>query len=232
MRPKTAPSESPPHRAFMLLVTTVCMLSAATGCGSNSTSDSQKANATTPPAVALRVVHGDRFFGFQAISGLAVRTDPGELSADLPGFYADPEEAVADLRHDGFVAGVGRTFKSEDGPGAASHVVIQMRDAEGATAELERQIDSLVHLPCPPGLECEQRTERFDVPNIPGATGVNTTLTIEGQPGSLHPDVLRADAIVFRDDAYVEQIFLGTERPSKHRAALIAAATELYRLGT
>ena len=161
-----------------------------------------------------------------------VRTDPGELSADLPGFYADPEKAVADLRRGGFVAGVGRTFKSEDGPDAATHVVVQMRDAQGATAEFEREIEWLRHQPCPPGLKCEQKTERFDVPRIPGATGLNTTLTIKGQQGSLHPDVLRADAIVFRDDAFVEQVFLGTERPSKRRDALIAAAQRLYEQGT
>jgi hypothetical protein len=30
----------------------------------------------------------------------------------------------------------------------------------------------------------------------------------------------------------VEQIFLGTEQPGKHRAELIAAAQKLYRQGT
>jgi hypothetical protein len=221
-----------PRRALALLIATVCVLCAVTGCGSASTSGSSKAKTNSAPAVAPLAVQGDRFFGFPAISALAVRTSPGELSADLPGFYADPEKAIADLRRDGFVAGVGRTFKSEAGPDAASHVVIQMRDAQGATAEFEREIDSLLHLPCPPGLKCEQQTERFDVPRIPGAAGVNTTQTIKGQPGSLHPDVLHADAIVFRDDAFVEQIFLGTGRPSKHRAALIAAAQKLYKQGT
>lgn len=182
--------------------------------------------------MAARSVQGDRLFGFPAISELAVRTDPSELSADSPGLYAEPEKAIADLRRDGFVAGVGRTFKSEGGPDVASQVVVQMRDAKGATAEFERELDALLHQPCPPGLECEQSNERFDVPDIPGAAGVNTTLTINGQPGSLHPDVLRADAIVFRDDAFVEQVFLGTERPIKHRAALIAAAQKLYQQGS
>jgi hypothetical protein len=220
-----------PHRAFVVIAM-ACMLVAATGCGSDAKPDSPQADPNPRPDVAPRVVHGDRFFGFRAISGPAVRTDPGELSADLPGFYADPEKAVADLRRDGFVAGVGRTFKSEDGPDAASHVVVQMRDAAGATAEFEREIDSLLHLPCPPDLKCKQDTERFDVPGIPGAAGVNTTQTIENQAGSVHPDVLRADAILFRDDAVVEQVFLGTERPDKHRAALIRAAQELYQQGT
>jgi hypothetical protein len=107
-----------------------------------------------------------------------------------------------------------------------------MRDTQGAAGEYKRQIDSLLHLPCPPGLECEQKTERFDVAGIPGASGVNTTQTIKNQQGSLHPDVLRADTIVFRDDAIVEQVFLGTERPTKHRAELIKAAQELYRQGS
>jgi hypothetical protein len=110
--------------------------------------------------------------------------------------------------------------------------VIQMRDAQGATAEFRRQIDSLEHLPCPPGLKCEQKTEHFDIPDIPGAAGVNTTQTIKDQPGSLHPDVLRADAIVFRDDAFVEQVFLGTAQPAGHRATLIKAARDLYRQGS
>jgi len=194
--------------------------------------DSPQAKPNPQASVAARVAQGDRFFGLPAISEPAVRTDPGELSADLPGFYGDPEKAVADLRRDGFVAGVGRTFKSEDGPDGASHVVIQMRDAQGAAAEFNRQIDSLLHQPCPPGLKCEQETERFDIPRIPGAAGVNTTLTIKNKPGSPHPDVLRADAIVFRDDAFVEQVFLGTERPDKHREALIRAAQQLYQQGT
>jgi hypothetical protein len=211
------------------LVGTVCLLIAATGCGSGSSSDPPQARPRTPPAVAARVIDGDRFLGLPAISAPAVRTDPGELNADLPGFYADPEKAVADLRRDGYVAGVGRTFKSTDGPDAASQAVVQMRDARGATAEFERQVHSLLHQPCPPGLSCEQDTERFDVPGIPGAAGMSTTLTIKGQQGTLHPDVLRADAIVFRDDQFVEQVFLGTERPSTHRAALIRAARDLYQ---
>jgi hypothetical protein len=215
----------------MLLVGMACMMVAATGCGSDSESRSPQANPNPRPAVAARAVHGDRFFGFRAISGLTVRTDPGELSADLPGFYANPEKAVADLRIDGFVAGVGRNFKSEDGPDVATHVVVQTRDAQGAKAEFEREIDSLLHLPCPPDLKCEQETERFDIPRIPGAAGVNTTQTIKTPPGSLHPDILRADAIVFRSDTFVEQVFLGTERPSKHRAALIRAAQRLYQQG-
>src|SRR4051794_330115 len=103
MRPENA------RRAFVL-VATACTLIATPGCGSNSTSDSPQANAKPRPAVAARVVRGDSFFGFPAISGREVRTDPGELSADLEGFYADPEKAVADLRRDGFVAGVGRIF--------------------------------------------------------------------------------------------------------------------------
>jgi hypothetical protein len=89
----------------------------------------------------------------------------------------------------------------------------------------------LLHPPCPPGLACDLRTERFDFPGIPGSAGVNTTQTIKNQAGSLHPDVLRADAIIFRDDAFVEQIFLGTERPMKHRAGLIRAAQKLSRQG-
>jgi hypothetical protein len=209
------------------------MLLAAIGCGSGSEPQT-KAKPSPEPASAVeaRVVQGDRFFGFPTISGLAVRTDPSELSADLPGLYTDPEEAVADLRRDGFVAGAGRTFKSDEGPDVAIHVVVQMRDAQGATAEFRRQIDSLEHLPCPPGLTCKQKTGRFDVAGIPGAAGVNTTQTIKDQPGSLHPDVLRADTIVFRDDAFVEQVFLGTAQPTRHRAALIKAAHDLYRQGS
>lgn len=218
------------EKSPVLLAALVCMVVAATGCGSASESRSPQADPEPRPAVAARAVHGDRFFGFPAVSGLTVRTDPGELSAALPGFYADPEKAVADLRSAGFVAGVGRTFKS-DGPDAATHVVVQMHDAEGAAAEFDREIDSLLHLPCPPGLKCRQETERFDVPGIPGAAGVNTTLAVKTQPGSVHPDVLRADAIVFRSDTFVEQVFLGTERPSKHRATLISAARRLYRQG-
>src|SRR4051794_1926157 len=171
------------------LVGTVCLLIAAAGCGSGSSSDPPQVRPASPPAVAARVIDGDRFLGLPAIYAPAVRTDPGELSADLPGFYADPEKAVADLR----------------------------------------QVHSLLHQPCPPGLAGEQDTERFDVPGIPGAAGMSTTLTIKGQQGSLHPEVLRADAIVFRDDAFVEQVFLGTERPSTHRPALIRAAQDLYQ---
>ena len=215
----------------MLLVATACTLIAATGCGSDATSEPQ-AEPRARPAVAAHTVHGDRLFGFPAISEPAVRTDPGELRADLPGLYTDPQKAVADSRSEGFIAGVSRTFKSKDGPGAAFHVVVQMRGAEGAAAEFERQVDSLLHQPCAPGLECRRESERFAVLGMPGAAGVNTALTIENQPGGLHPEVLRADAIVFRDDAFVEQIFLSTRRPSKHRAALIKAARVLRQQGT
>ncbi len=220
------------QRVFVRLVATACTLLAATGCGSDSASDSPQPQPKPRPDVDARVVHGDRFFGFPAMSGLTVRTDPGELSADLPGLYTDPEQAVADLRGDGFVAGVARTFKSDTGPDVASQVVVQMRDAHGAEAEFAREVDSLLHLPCPPDHECESATERFAVPRVPGATGMATTQRIHGQSGSLHPDVLRSDAIVFRDGAFVEQLFLGTERPSEHRAALIEAAQMLYRQGT
>jgi hypothetical protein len=213
----------------VLPVAAAITLIAAAGCGSDSKSDSSQPKAKPRPAVAARVVQGDRFFGFPATSELAVRTDPGEVSADVPGLYADPEKAVAELRRDGFIAGAGRNFKSDEGPDVASHVVVQMSEAKGASAEFDRQVDALLHLPCPPGLECEQKTEHFDVPGIPGSVGVNTTQTIGNQPGSVHPDVLRADAIVFRDDAFVEQVFLGTEQPIKHRAGLIKAAQKLYQ---
>ncbi len=214
------------------LLTASAALVAATGCGSGSASDSPEAKLRPRSAVAARAVHGDRLFGYPAMSGLVVRTDPGDLSADLPGFYSDPAKAVAGLRSDGFVAGVGRNFKSATGPDIATHVVVQMRDAKGAAAEVEREIHSLLHLPCPPGLRCEQRTERFGISDIPGAAGMNTTQIIGTQPGSPHPDVLRADAIVFRSDEFVEQVFLGTEQPSTHRAALIKTAQGLYRQGT
>jgi hypothetical protein len=213
--------------ARLLLVATAALMIAAAGCGSGS----PEANPKPRPAVAARAVQGDRFFGFPAISRVTVRTDPGELSADLPGLYVDPVKAIADMRRDSFVAGVSRTFKSEGGPDVAINVVVQMTEAKGAAAEFDRQLDALLHLPCPPGLKCKQETEHFDVPAIPGSVGVNTTLTIKTKPGSPHPDVLRGDAIVFRTDAFVEQVFLGTERPVDHRAGLIAAAQKLYRQG-
>lgn len=208
-----------------------CLVFAVAGCGSSSDSPAAKPDEKPQPAVADRAVQGDRFFGFPAISEPAVRTDPGELSADLPGFYADPETAVADLRREGFVAGIGRTFKSEQGPDVVSAAVVQMSETDGATTEFDRELDGLLHPPCPPGLKCELETERFDVPGVPGAAGINTTQTIKNQSSSLHPDVLRADAVLFRDGVFVEQIFLGTERPTEHRAALIKAAQALYEKG-
>jgi hypothetical protein len=118
-------------------------------------------------------------------------------------FYADPEKAVAELRRDG---------PRTEGPA--------------------RTGDGVLHLPCPPGLKCKLVTERFDVPGIEGAVGINTTQTIKDQAGSLHPAVLRADAVGFRDEAIVEQVFQSTERPSERRAALIDLAQELYRQGS
>ena len=217
----------------MVLVGFACIAAAITaGCGSESPSGSPEENPKPRPAVAAHAVEGDRFLGLPAISTATVRTDPGELSADVFGLYADPEKAIADLRRDGFVAGIGKTFKAEGaGPDGASHIVVQMRDAQGAAAELERQVEGLRKQPCPPDLECEQETRRFDVPGIPGAAGVNTKLTIRKQIGTRHPDVLRADAIVVRDDTFVEQVFLGTEQPSEHRGALIKAAQGLYQRG-
>lgn len=214
----------------MRLVPLVWIACAAfVGCGSDSKPASSQADAKSKPDVAGRIVQEDEFLGLRVntMLGNVVRTEAIELSKDLPGLYADPEQGPADARRDGFVAGILKLFKNENGPNVAIHVVVQMRDEKGAAAEFDRQVEALSHLPCPPGTECDQETEPFDVPGIPGASGVSTKQTIEGA-GSLHPDVLRGDTIVFRNGKFVEQVFRGSVHPPKQRAALLEATRGLY----
>lgn len=204
---------------------------ATAGCGGGS--DDPHGDTTTRPsrpAVAARAVQGDSFFGMPVYRELGnrVRTDPALFSADSPGLYTDPQTAVAELRRDGFVAGITRSFKSMGRPDGASSSVVQMRDTAGVRREFARELASAQAPPCPPGQRCTRRVRRFEVPGLPGAAGVQLTILVAGShPG--HPDELNSQAVIFSKDAFVYQVWLGAERPTSQRSALIAAAKALAR---
>jgi hypothetical protein len=196
---------------------------AVAGCGSDS-------EPKPKPDVAGRAVVGDRFLGLPLITefGDVVLTDPEVFSTSVPGLYPDPDKAIAEQRRDGFVAGIIKVFKEGREPASSSSAVVQMRDAEGATAEFNRQVAAAEAPACPDGLKCTRDLGRFDVPGVPGAAGVQTTLHIEGDTGE-HPDELHSTTVVFRKGAFVYQVFLGAEEPGeKERDRVIDAALAEY----
>jgi len=201
---------------------TLALLTAASlgACGSGPSERTR-----VRPDVAARVAQGREFLGLPEVHGMGnvVRTEPAKFNADIPGLYADPRRAVAELRTDGFVAGIARTFKVMGRPDGASSTVVQMRDAAGARSEFKRELASARAPACPrPG--CRRQSRTFAVPGVPGAVGLQVTLRMPKRERSEHPDVLRSEAIVFRDGAFVHQLWLGAARPAERRPQLIAAA--------
>src|SRR3954453_2348464 len=144
---------SPETSSARLLPSVVAAASALlrAGCGSDSKPASLPAKPPSTPGVAGHVVAGETFLGFPRLGGVGgVHTDPTAWVAASPfPLYVDMQKAVADMRRDGFVAGTLKIFKKTKGVGSAGSVAVQMRDATGAKAELDRQVAQAKALPCP-----------------------------------------------------------------------------------
>jgi hypothetical protein len=195
------------------------------GCGS----DSQ----TSAPDVESRVVQADTLLGFPLLAGLG-----GEVATDAEGWvtggpfplYPDAQEAIADLRGDGFVAGILKIFKPTQGVGSSGNVVVQMEDDEGAANELERQTASAAALSCPENVDCTKGSERFDVPGITGAAGIDVKQTF-ARPQTQEGTTFKTThdlTIVFTKGPFVYQLFVGGPGMEKRRTDLIAAAHAQY----
>jgi hypothetical protein len=213
-----------PYRLTLFFVV-MSGLIAVTGCGSHS-------EASTPD-VGSRVVRTDSLLGFPPLTGLGaeVVTDPAAWVSGGPfPLYLDSQQAIADLGDDGFVAGILKVFKPTQGMGSAGNVVVQMRDAEGAANELERQTATAAALPCPENVQCTKAGERFDVPGIPDAAGVDVKQTF-ADPQTLEGTTFNTThdlTIVFTKGPFVYQLFVGGPGMEKRRGDLIAAAHAQY----
>src|SRR3954447_20545627 len=216
-------------------------LAALAGCGaSGSSSQDTGARAPTPattaaaPAsdVASHVVGSDRFLGFPKLAGFAgqVRTDPGAFVSDAPFLYSTTDDAVADLQKDGFVAGIIKIFKKTQEVGSSGSVAVELRDEKATAAEVERQLDSAAALPCPPDAKCTRKVERFAVPGVAGAKGVDLTTsfarprTEDGVTFKVTHDL----SIVFPNGPFVHQVFAGGPGMAGRRDEVVVAARELY----
>jgi hypothetical protein len=225
-------------RGFPVLV---LALTALAGCGgSDSSTQDTGARAPTPastaaaPAsdVASHVVGTDRFLGFPKLAGFAdqVRTDPAAFVSDAPFLYGAADDAVADLQEDGFVAGIIRIFKKAQGVGSSGSVAVEVRDERATAAQAERQLDSAAALPCPPGAKCTRKVERFAVPGVAGAKGVDLTTRL-AQPRTedgVTYKVTHDLSIVFSNGPFVHQVFAGGPGMASLRDDLVAAARQLY----
>jgi len=228
------------------IVAAACVLMLAAGCGSE---DEQSTQTSAPlerqleaaqvgrgahgvsvpaeikpsPDLASHVVQGDELLGFRLIGAdeAQVQTDPEDFSARHQGLYAEPAEAVIAQRRDGFVAGTGKRFGLGQDEGLAESIAVQMRDAQGATAEAERQF-SAAFAPCRGEPRCATAIERFQIPGVPGADAVEIRHKVDG-------DLLYTTAIVFTEDTLVHQIFAGGPRIDAQRDELIAAAQAIYK---
>jgi hypothetical protein len=213
-------------RRVAMLVVVALGSGAVTGCGSDS--------EASAPDVGNRVVQADTLLGFPVLSGLGneVVTDPdGWVTGGPFPLYLESQEALAGLRDDGFVAGILKIFKPSQGVGSAGNVVVQVQNDEGATNELGRQTASAAALPCPQNVQCTKGSERFDVPGVPGAAGIDVKQrfaqpqTQEGTTFTTTHDY----TIVFTKGSFVYQLFVGGPGMEKKRADLIAAAQALYK---
>jgi hypothetical protein len=196
------------------------------GCGSDSDMDASN------PDVRSRVVSAKTLLGFPLLSdaGDTVRTDPEVWVSDSPfPLYLNPEKAAADLGRGEFVAGIIKIFKATEGVGSAGNIVVQMSDDKGASEEVERQVAQAVALPCPD--ECTKHTERFSVPGVPDARGVDLRSTFD-QPvteAGMTFKVTHDITIVFTKGAFVYQLFAGGPGMNEKRDDLIAAAQAQYK---
>jgi hypothetical protein len=209
------------------LVLAACALMVAAGCGSEDErstlkSASVRAEATPSPDLASRVVEGDELAGFRLVAaeGNEAQSDPGRFSAGHPGLYVNAPEAVIALRRDGFVAGTGKRFEPRQRRGVAESVAVQMRDANGAEAEAERQLRS-AFAPSLGEPKCATGIERFGVPRVPGAEAVEIRHKVDGK-------VSYTTAIVFTKGAFVYRVFAGGPGIDDRRGELIDAARALY----
>jgi hypothetical protein len=217
-------------------VVAACTLPLVAGCGSDPEPASRRHKAPSTPDVVKHVVAGETFLGFPRLGGVSggVQKDPTAWVAASPfPLYVDLETAVADMRRDGFVAGTLKIFKTTHGVGSSGSIAVQMRDATGAKAELERQLAQAKALPCPSPNECKQEIERFDVPGLSGATGIDLKSTLP-QPETEDGVTFRVShdiTIVFTKGPFVQQLFAGGPGIDKKRDELIAAAKALAQQG-
>jgi hypothetical protein len=223
-------------QAFALALATLA------GCGgSDSSTPDNGAKAPTPatstaaaPAadVASHVVGTDRFLGFPKLAGFGgqVRTDATTFVSDAPFLYGATDDPVAHLQKDGFVAGIIRIFKNTKGVGSSGSVAVEVRDERATAAEAERQLDAAAALPCPPDAKCTRKVERFAVPGVRGAKGVDLTTrfakprTEDGVTFKETHDL----SIVFSTGPFVHQVFAGGPGMAGKRDDLVAAARELH----
>ena len=211
-----------------------CALVLAAGCGSDSGPQKPAHKSPSAPAVTRHVVAGETFLGFPRLGGVtgAVQKEPEAwVSASPFPFYADMDKAAAEMRRDGFVAGVFKIFKKADGVGSAGSIAVEMRNAAGAEAEIRRQLAQARALPCPSPDGCKQMIERFAVPGVPGAIGIDLKSTL-ARPTTEDGVRFRGThdlSIVFAKGPFAHQLFAGGPGMDKKRDELIAAATALAR---
>jgi hypothetical protein len=221
-------------RLVSVVVAAACALPLLPGCGSDPVPAAKPGKPPSAPGVTRHVVAGETFLGFPRLGGVSgsVQKDPTTWVAASPfPLYVDMEKAVAGMRRDGFVAGTLKIFKNNKGVGSAGSIAVQMRDAVGAHAELNRQLAQARALPCvgPDPSGCKQEIERFEVPGLPGATGIDLKSTLR-RPATEDGVTFRVShdiTIAFIKGPFVHQLFAGGPGIDKKRDELIAAAKAL-----
>ena len=104
-----------------------------------------------------------------------------------------------------------------------------MSDEKAASNEVERQAAQALALPCPD--LCRKHTERFAVPHVPDARGVDLRSTCD-QPVTEAGMTFKATddiTILFTKGAFVYQVFAGGPGMERKREDLIAAAQAQYK---
>jgi hypothetical protein len=105
-----------------------------------------------------------------------------------------------------------------------------VRDATATAAQAQRQLAGAAALPCPPDAKCTRKVERFAVPGVAGAKGVDLTTTL-AQPlteDGVTFTVTHDLSIVFSSGPFVHQVFAGGPGMGSQRDRLAAAARRLY----
>src|SRR6478672_8441129 len=119
-------SPETPHAGLVSVVVAAgCALLLLAGCGSDPVPAAKPAKPPSAPEVTRHVVAGETFLGFPRLGGVSgsVQKDPTAWVAASPfPLYVDMDKAVAEMRRDGFVAGMLKIFKNDKGVGSAGSV--------------------------------------------------------------------------------------------------------------
>ena len=176
------------------------LIAGTTACGGGETSSS----------LADRVLRADELPGFRP-SSTRLADDAGSWAKIAPSALVD---VAARLRREGFVAAEREDLETASRNGGALSIVVQVRSAQAAQAELARQLaDYASEAQRLPG----HTYTAFAATGIPGAHGFSST----------DPSGRTGLNVIFSDGAFVYHVGAGGGSPPS-RTAVVAASRKLY----